>query len=147
MKPTGCDLAVLGGRMKVAREALGLNQAQFHDKFVGGTLRSFQRAEAGANEAGICLVEVFVRAGINANWLLTGEGPMLLANLAPKPVPAPQINVDALVQAFCVSLATAPKGETPEQSARKAVQFYLYCLNTGMITPTGEGTGPAEKTA
>lgn len=29
----------------------------------------------------MCLLGLFIRAGINANWLLTGEGPMLLADL------------------------------------------------------------------
>jgi hypothetical protein len=36
----------------------------------------------GYNEAGITLGAAFVRAGINANWLLTGEGPMRIEDLA-----------------------------------------------------------------
>lgn len=92
-------------------------------------------------------MEAFVRAGINANWLLTGEGPMLLADLvasapaAAPPAAPPRINIDALVQAFCVSLQTAPKGESPEKSARKAVEFYVYCVERGLITPEGQGEG------
>ena len=77
--------------MREARKVLGLNQTEFHDKYVGSshmTLRTFQRAETGANEAGMSLVEAFVRAGINANWLLTGNDPMLLKDLsAPVAVP------------------------------------------------------------
>lgn len=91
-------------------------------------------------------MEAFVRAGINANWLLTGEGPMLLADLAPKPVVAaqpapPRINVDALAHAYAVTLQTAPKGETLAQTARKAVAFYQYCFDQGLITEDGEGDG------
>lgn len=86
------------------------------------------------------MIRALIKAGINANWLLNCEGPMMLADLAQKPV-APAINVDALVQAFCVSLQTAPPGESVQQSARKAVAFYQYCLDNGMITPEGEGTG------
>lgn len=93
------------------------------------------------------VISGLIRLGINANWLLTGDGPMLLADLAPKPAPLPQINVDALVQAFCVSLATAPPGETTQQSAGKAVRFYLYCLEQGLITPEGEGTGNLKSAA
>lgn len=91
----------------------------------------------------------FVDAGINANWLLTGEGPMLAADLkAPAAAPVAQkINVDALVRAFCVSVQTAPKNETLEQSARKAVAFYQYCLDRGMITPDGEGEGDHKSAA
>ncbi len=68
---------------------------------------------------------------------------MLLTDSVPPTSAAtpPQINVDALVQAFCVSLQTAPKGESVEKSARKAVEFYLYCLDRGLITPEGDGEG------
>lgn len=86
MKVTTTDFAKVGDRMRVARRALKLNQIEFHDKYVGSErikLRTYQRAETGANEAGMMLIESFVRAGINANWLLTGEGPMLLADLEP----------------------------------------------------------------
>lgn len=85
MKATTYNFAVIGDRMRSARKALGLNQTEFHDKFVGSsriTLRTFQRAETGSNEAGMSLIEAFVRAGINANWLLTGEEPMLLKDLS-----------------------------------------------------------------
>lgn len=66
---------------------------------------------------------------------------------APKPTPLPQINIDALVQAFCVSLQTAPKGETQQQSARKAIEFYLYCVERGLITPEGQGPGDLKDVA
>ncbi len=98
-------------------------------------------------------MESFVRAGINANWLLTGEGPMLLAELAaPAPAPAPKpepprINVDALAHAYAVTLQTAPKGETLAQSAKKAVAFYQYCFENGLITEDGEGQGNLEGAA
>lgn len=91
--------------------------------------------------------------GINANWLLTGEGPMLLADLVPQPVEAPppdlspRINDDALVQAICVSVQTAKEGETMKQSARRAVAFYRYCWDQGMITETGQGEGNLKSTA
>lgn len=70
--------------MKEAREALGLSQIAFNEKYGSGSVRTYQKNEGGLNEAGICLAESFVRAGINANWLLTGEGEMLLQG-APGP--------------------------------------------------------------
>lgn len=167
MKASTCDLAALGERMKAAREALGLTQATFHEQYGYGSVRTYQKNEAGANEAGICLVGSFIRAGINANWLLTGDGPMLISELstmarvdmlvaerdeladslqkalekawsAPQ---APRINVDALAHAYAVTIQTAPKDETIAQSARKAVAFYQYCWEKGLITEDGEGQG------
>ena len=136
------NISGIGLRMKAARDVLGLTQDGLA-KAVGGSKRGIQENEARNRVPGGEVVFGMVRLGINANWLLTGEGPMLLADLAPpkeKPAP-PAINVDALVQAFCVTLQTAPKGETVQQSARKAVAFYQYCLDNGMITLEGEGSG------
>jgi hypothetical protein len=80
MKATTCDLVEIGVRMKAARDGLGLGQGEFSEQY-GLNVRTFRKNETGLNEAGICLAGVFIRAGINANWLLTGEGPMLLADL------------------------------------------------------------------
>lgn len=67
--------------MKTARTYLGLSQANFCVQS-GYNVRTYQRNEEGRNEAGITLGAAFVRAGINANWLLTGEGPMRIEDLA-----------------------------------------------------------------
>lgn len=82
MKAASCDLVEIGGRMKAAREALGLTQKVFCEQY-GYKLRTLQKNEAGSNEAGICLAGAFIRAGINANWLLTGQGSMLLRDATP----------------------------------------------------------------
>jgi hypothetical protein len=62
-----------------------MGQAEFARAY-GHAAATYRKNENGVNEAGICLAGSFVQAGINANWLLTGEGPMLLADLkAPAP--------------------------------------------------------------
>jgi DNA-binding transcriptional regulator YiaG len=71
----------IGTRMKTARTYLGLSQANFCVQS-GYNVRTYQRNEEGRNEAGITLGAAFVRAGINANWLMTGEGPMRIEDLA-----------------------------------------------------------------
>lgn len=152
MKASGCELVSLGVRIRTAREAFGLSRPSFVEKF-GGSVRTLENNEAGRNEPGACLIGAFAVLGINANWLLTGEGPMLLADLVPQPVEAPppdlspRINDDALVQAICVSVQTAKEGETMKQSARRAVAFYRYCWDQGMITETGQGEGNLKSTA
>lgn len=71
----------ISARMKAARGYLGISQANFCVQS-GYNVRTYQRNEEGRNEAGITLGAAFVRAGINANWLLTGEGPMRIEDLA-----------------------------------------------------------------
>jgi len=66
--------------MKAAREALSLSRPAFATECGGITVRTLENNEGGVNEAGVCMIEAFVRLGINANWLLTGDGPMLLAD-------------------------------------------------------------------
>ena len=83
VKASTLNLGVLGARMKAAREAIGLSQIEFNEKFGHGSARTYQKNEAGSNEAGIVLAESFARAGINVNWLMTGEGEMLLDQGAP----------------------------------------------------------------
>lgn len=135
MKASTCDLAVLGERMKAAREAVGLTQAMFHEQFGYGSVRTYQKNEAGSNEAGICLASSFVRAGINANWLLTGEGPMLLAELRPA---TPAINVPAL-SAIIRGLIEA--GAPAEKVGPTAWRYYQDAIDEGVITPEGIGEG------
>jgi len=142
----------IGARLKVWREAVSLKQDEAADRLglSASTYQNYERDTRSPNTAGF---EAFVRAGINANWLLTGEGPMLLADLvAPAPAApanpaAPRINVDALAHAYAVTLQTAPKGETLAQTAKKAVAFYQYCFDNGLITEDGEGPGNLEGAA
>lgn len=138
VKASGCDLQQIGERMRAAREALGLTQASFNEQFGYGSVRSYQKNEAGINEAGICLAAAFIRAGINANWLLTGDGPMLLADLAPKPAPAPQINVSAL-SAIIRGLIEA--GAPADKVGPTAWRYYTDAIEQGLITPEGIGDG------
>lgn len=131
--------------MRAAREALGLSRPAFTTECGGITVRTLENNEGGVNEAGACLVAAFVRLGINANWLLTGDGPMLLADLAPKPAPPVKINIEALATAMVAMRNLAKPDEAPEATARKAVQFYQYCLDQELITPDGLGEGNLPK--
>lgn len=120
-KESACDLATIGARMRAARDALGLGQKAFAEQY-GLNDRTFRKNEAGLNEAGICLVGAFIAAGINANWLLTGEGPMLLQDLQPEVKPEP---IDERVLAICIQgIAEADPNCPPHKAARLAVEFY-----------------------
>lgn len=86
---------------------------------------------------------MLARVDINVNWLFTGKGEMLTTSGTPE-ISAPQkaqINEDALVAAFVGMMQVAAPGETPKQTATKAIQFYKYLLDQEMITPDGIGKG------
>lgn len=88
---------------------------------------------------------MMAKAGINVHWLITGDGQMLVSQAGSegaKPKPAfAQINEDALIAAFVGMMQVAAPGETPKQTATKAIQFYKYLLDQEMITPDGIGKG------
>lgn len=115
--------------------------------------RTYQNYEGNVRSPNTEAWECFVRAGINANWLLTGEGPMLLADLALKPVEVPAtpawelINFNALGQALSAMQTTAPPGESPVVTARRAIQMYRYMAERGMIGPEGFTAGDMDSAA
>lgn len=84
MVAPGDDLAAtekqaVGERLRAARGALSLTQKGLCD-VAGMRLPSLRDYELGNRIPGGEAVACLSRAGINANWLLTGEGPMLLAD-------------------------------------------------------------------
>lgn len=68
--------------MKAAIKSLGLTQKVFAEQY-GCELRTMEKNLAGSTEGGIDLLSSFQQAGINANWLLTGEEPMRMTDLRP----------------------------------------------------------------
>lgn len=130
--------------MRAAREALGLSRPAFATECGGVTVRTLENNEGGVNEARACLVAAFVRLGINANWLLTGEGPMLLADLAPPPA---RVNRGALAALLRGAIAITGQGMSVEAAADMAAEMYERALQNGEITPEGIGRGNLDNAA
>lgn len=63
------------GRLKVAREALGKNQKEL-SAIIHVSARAWQGYEDGSNIPGSAVIEPLSKIGFNANWFLTGKGPM-----------------------------------------------------------------------
>lgn len=76
MKASGSEISA---RLRVARTSFNLNQKDFASKS-GVGFSTYQKYEMGMSVPGGEAIEGFVRLGINANWILTGEGEMLLAD-------------------------------------------------------------------
>ena len=53
---------------------------------MGLPFSSLKKYELGTRKPGSEAMEAFLHAGINVNWLLSGEGPMLVADYSTKPV-------------------------------------------------------------
>lgn len=128
----------IGLRLKAWRESVKLSQKDAATQ-LRVQPRTYQDYERDLRAPGAESMEAFVRAGINANWLLTGEGPMLLADQA-QLASAPKINIDALAAIIEGTLKAAPKA-SQEAVARQSVQFYVECIEKGLITPEGVGDG------
>lgn len=67
----------LGNRMKKVRERLGYTQSGM-SAAVGSKLRSWQEYERGSRAPGSAVIAGLARLGVNTNWLLTGEGSVLV---------------------------------------------------------------------
>ena len=68
-------MTTLADRLKAARESLDKGQKDTADQ-LGISFRSWQDYELGKSVPGGKVFESLSRLGFNANWLLTGEGPM-----------------------------------------------------------------------
>ena len=66
----------LSERLKAAREHLGKSQKEIA-ALAGASYRAWQGYENGENQPGAKVIEAVAKLGIDANWLLTGEGLML----------------------------------------------------------------------
>ena len=135
MKVGTCQAAEIGERMKAAREALGLTQAALAQAG-GGSKPGVQDNEAGKSMPGGKVICGLVRLGINANWLLTGEVPMLLADLTPKPAKPPRINAEALSIFLEAARTVHPKATTARQAAL-AAEYYVLSFERGETTEDG----------
>ncbi len=126
----------IGLRLRAWRDGESLSQKDAAAHF-GVPPRTYQDYERDLKAPGAGAIEAFIRAGINANWLLTGEGPMLLADLTPKPS-APQINVPAL-SAIIRGLIEA--GAPADKVGPTAWRYYTDAIEQGLITQDGIGDG------
>lgn len=155
----------IGQRLKEWRGAQDLTQVEIATR-LGLPMRTYQNYENDVRPPRTEGWAAFARAGINTNWLLTGEGPMLIsdldelqrartraaelqarleqieaARLAAGPAPS-GINEPAMRAIITGVLeGTRDRGLSPAEIARRAVELYVRALAEELITPTGIGEG------
>lgn len=128
-------------RLKLWRAAKKLTQADAATN-LGMAFRTYQNYEGSISNPNADAFLAFVEGGINANWLLTGEGPMLLADLAPAAavLPPAKINIDAL-EALLVGALKIGRNSPPHLVAALCARLYGEAHDSGFITADGIGHG------
>lgn len=129
----------IGDALKAWRQQANLSQkdAATH---LGVPARTYQDYERDLKAPGAGAIQAFVRAGINANWLLTGEGPMLLADLA-APAPGQAASpLDSETLAYVIEevekILTARRLTLPAPRKAALIQLiYDYCAELGKREP------------
>ena len=121
----------IGDRLKAARKHLGLSQATIAER-TGIPLGTYKKYEGDERSPGSDALTALGKTGINLNWLLSGEGPMLLKDLQPDV----QADVDikrlsAVVAGVEQALAARNLELAPEKKARLVGVLYEYCKKTG----------------
>lgn len=127
-------------RLKRARTALKLKQDEMSARTVI-PIDTYKKYEGGTRQPGADAIAHFVQAGINANWLLTETGPMLVKDLllivndqvgeyrvsAPAPAPAPAIDMARLQLAIATieeALEQAHSTASPDGKAQLVAAAY-----------------------
>lgn len=128
-----CTREAVATRLKQTRHSMALTQKEAAIK-AGISLPSYKDYEVGKSIPGGEAVAGLMQLGINANWLLTGEGTMFLADIlssAEKPSP---IDTEVLTHVIEVIEETLNKRNQTLGAARKAALIqliYEYCIETG----------------
>jgi transcriptional regulator with XRE-family HTH domain len=121
-----CNLRpALAERLKKARLALGYTQSEWHE--ASGmplpTLKGYEGSKAIPGGEALCL---YARAGVRVDWLLTGEGPMLLKDMHQVEVRDVPEAIDEKLLALCIQgVYMAEPGCPPDKAGRSAVAYYF----------------------
>lgn len=149
----------IGARLKAWRDLNRLKQPEAASQ-LGVAASTYQKYEMDLRAPGADAMECFVRAGINANWLLTGEGPMLLEELqhqggaeleaARAELAALQVRMDKTLAEMAPQLEVLRKVVlileeeleeadielTPESKAKVIVILYEHAVKAGALDTT-----------
>jgi hypothetical protein len=117
----------LSSRLKVARAALEMTQEGFA-RTSGIPLPSLRDYELCKRILGGRAVASMIRVGINANWLLVGEGPMWLADITPTVAGALDLaRLRLALQSAEEGLAEAGRVMPPDRKAELVIAIYDLC--------------------
>ncbi|CCF96498.1 hypothetical protein B7R77_02890 [Ralstonia solanacearum K60] len=124
----------VGERLRAYRQHLGWAQEKL-GLAVGGTKRGVQDNELGRVMPGARALRGLALLGLNVNWLLTGDGPMLMKDLvagAQGPAsPLDEETLEYVIEALEQRIAAAGKKPDAKKKAEAVVALYDYVVDTG----------------
>jgi transcriptional regulator with XRE-family HTH domain len=124
--------ALIGGRIRLFRESLGYTQGKLASE-AKGTKRAFQDNEMGKTAPNSKALHGLLQLGMNLNWLLSGEGPMLLSEVEKQKYTPNTLDQGLLVFVVdAINKAVKDSGRTitTEKYAEAAAIFYDFCQAT-----------------
>lgn len=128
---TSSDPVAVGGRLKEARQALGLSQQALADR-IGASKTGLQANEAGRSVPGGQLLTSMYSLGISVDWLLSGRGRMLLDDRSVDAAsPFDSELLEVVLERLEAKILAAGARVTPKKKAELAVLLYDYIVETG----------------
>lgn len=108
-------------RLKIARESLGFSMTEMAEQ-QSMSFPGYRDNENGKRVPKSTVIEGFVNLGINANWLLTGEGEMLLNDKLPS---ASQIEMSefALIPGYNIQISAGNGSQGEQEQVTRKLAF------------------------
>lgn len=126
-------IETIGGRLRAWRQSRTKTQAEISD-LTGIPVDTWKKYEGDIRAPGSEALSLMVKAGLNLNWLMTGEGDMKWG--ADDTPPPPAVNYELLSSAeLAVHRFLDEEGGTapPERIARLVIALYKYGEAKGLI--------------
>ena len=132
------DDAALAARLKTVRKALKYTQSRVSEA-IGSKLRSWQDYEKGSMTPGGQVFAGLSRLGVNTNWLFTGEGPMLMAELESKtPTDWNPELLRQVIEAVETALDVSGREMDPPDKAELILSIYDLYAESGVSPSTAK---------
>ena len=122
----------LAARVRRMREHFGLSQREMAAK-IGGSYPGWQKYESGVSVPGGAVLAELFGLGVNINWLLTGEGKMLVSDQQQAAAPIDLAILEEATEVIEVLLAEFQRVMDANTKAKVIARIYAY-----LVTETEE---------
>lgn len=134
METENFDAKDVGERLRAFREHLSMSQEAL-GRAIGGTKRGVQDNELGKSSPQSRYLGRLAEMGLNINWLLTGDGRMLMKEMeAGAQAPVSPLDVEILelvLDRLEEKIASSGKRVSAKKKAELVALLYEYIIDTG----------------
>ena len=122
-KLTGAKVCMeIHERLLLARNHLNYSQDEIAS-LIGSKKRGYQENERGNSFPGGKVLEGFVNLGVNANWLLTGAGEMMLSKGDPTQSSLSELTEFALIPGYNIQISAGNGSESEKEQVTRKLAF------------------------